>query len=371
MDEQELGFKAGDVIQVLEASHKDWWWGRSADREAWFPASFVRVSVLLFPAAGRSRRSARATLSSSPIEPDLSAVRWVVEQGPRGSAGQLASLLHLQCSAGHLRAQDPCCPPDHPGEWKPGDPGPVPPPLTVPPVWPQLRVNQEELSEGSSGGPGDEQEEDTGRARHKHPESKQQMRANVVQEIMDTERVYIKHLRDICEVGLDDAVALSLSRGPAPAPRPLPLRAAPPRPAAPPLTRSPSPYPRPLPADSYASSGVSRAPPAPTAAGSRVASPHQAVRTARRPQGAVPPPAPDPRELRASDRPGGHTFETRLTPSEAPWGPSHPNAGRDTVPSGDTPALSYSVRDPVGNSLPRPHPHRGISRFCGFCTAVC
>lgn len=53
MDEQELGFKAGDVIQVLEASHKDWWWGRSADREAWFPASFVRVSVLLFPAAGR------------------------------------------------------------------------------------------------------------------------------------------------------------------------------------------------------------------------------------------------------------------------------------------------------------------------------
>lgn len=104
MDEQELGFKAGDVIQVLEASHKDWWWGRSADREAWFPASFVR-----------------------------------------------------------------------------------------------LRVNQEELSEGSSGSPGEEQEEDTGRARHKHPESKQQMRANVVQEIMDTERVYIKHLRDICE----------------------------------------------------------------------------------------------------------------------------------------------------------------------------
>ncbi|XP_020750295.2 spermatogenesis-associated protein 13 isoform X6 [Odocoileus virginianus] len=104
MDEQELGFKAGDVIQVLEASHKDWWWGRSADREAWFPASFVR-----------------------------------------------------------------------------------------------LRVNQEELSEGSSGGPGEEQEEDMGRARHKHPESKQQMRANVVQEIMDTERVYIKHLRDICE----------------------------------------------------------------------------------------------------------------------------------------------------------------------------
>ena len=83
----------------------------------------------------------------------------------------------------------------------------MPPPLTVLCVWPQLRVNQEELSEGSSGSPSEEQEEDTGRARHKHPESKQQMRANVVQEIMDTERVYIKHLRDICEVGLGNARA--------------------------------------------------------------------------------------------------------------------------------------------------------------------
>lgn len=43
MDDQELGFKAGDVIQVLDASNKDWWWGRNEDKEAWFPASFVRV----------------------------------------------------------------------------------------------------------------------------------------------------------------------------------------------------------------------------------------------------------------------------------------------------------------------------------------
>lgn len=45
MDDQELGFKAGDVIRVLEASNKDWWWGRNEDKEAWFPASFVRVSI--------------------------------------------------------------------------------------------------------------------------------------------------------------------------------------------------------------------------------------------------------------------------------------------------------------------------------------
>ncbi|XP_070265569.1 spermatogenesis-associated protein 13 isoform X2 [Myotis yumanensis] len=104
MDDQELGFKAGDVIQVLEASNKDWWWGRSEEKEAWFPASFVR-----------------------------------------------------------------------------------------------LRVNQEELSENSSSTQGEEQQEDAGTTRHKHSESKQQMRTNVIQEIMNTERVYIKHLKDICE----------------------------------------------------------------------------------------------------------------------------------------------------------------------------
>ncbi|XP_044524229.1 spermatogenesis-associated protein 13 isoform X2 [Gracilinanus agilis] len=104
MDDQELGFKAGDVIQVLEASNKDWWWGRNEDKEAWFPASFVR-----------------------------------------------------------------------------------------------LRVNQEELSENSSSIQGEEQDSDTGKHRQKHSENKDQMRTNVIQEIMNTERVYIKHLKDICE----------------------------------------------------------------------------------------------------------------------------------------------------------------------------
>nr|XP_045009998.1 spermatogenesis-associated protein 13 isoform X1 [Jaculus jaculus]XP_045009999.1 spermatogenesis-associated protein 13 isoform X1 [Jaculus jaculus]XP_045010001.1 spermatogenesis-associated protein 13 isoform X1 [Jaculus jaculus] len=104
MDDQELGFKAGDVIQVLEASNKDWWWGRNEDKEAWFPASFVR-----------------------------------------------------------------------------------------------LRVNQEELPESPGSPLGEEQAEDSSKARHKHPESQQQMRTNVIQEIMNTERVYIKHLKDICE----------------------------------------------------------------------------------------------------------------------------------------------------------------------------
>ncbi|XP_021500096.1 rho guanine nucleotide exchange factor 4 isoform X2 [Meriones unguiculatus] len=45
MDDQELGFKAGDVIQVMDATNKEWWWGRVADGEGWFPASFVRLRV--------------------------------------------------------------------------------------------------------------------------------------------------------------------------------------------------------------------------------------------------------------------------------------------------------------------------------------
>lgn len=44
MEEQELAFKAGDVIRVLDVQEQDWWWGAVGDREAWFPSSFVRVS---------------------------------------------------------------------------------------------------------------------------------------------------------------------------------------------------------------------------------------------------------------------------------------------------------------------------------------
>lgn len=47
MADRELAFKAGDVIKVLDASNKDWWWGQIDEEEGWFPASFVRVSLLL------------------------------------------------------------------------------------------------------------------------------------------------------------------------------------------------------------------------------------------------------------------------------------------------------------------------------------
>ncbi|XP_025033504.1 spermatogenesis-associated protein 13 isoform X2 [Python bivittatus] len=104
MDDQELAFKAGEVIQVLEASNKDWWWGRNEDKEAWFPASFVR-----------------------------------------------------------------------------------------------LRVNQEELAEYCGDLQDEEPNVDPEKHRQKIAENKDQMRTNVIQEIMNTERIYIKHLKDICE----------------------------------------------------------------------------------------------------------------------------------------------------------------------------
>ncbi|XP_072306903.1 spermatogenesis-associated protein 13 isoform X2 [Eucyclogobius newberryi] len=100
MEEQELAFKATDVIRVLDASHSEWWWGRGAEREAWFPSCFVRV-----------------------------------------------------------------------------------------------RVNQEDSSTESAENVADLEASKVSHSSH----HKEQMRTNVVQEIMNTERIYIKHLKDICE----------------------------------------------------------------------------------------------------------------------------------------------------------------------------
>ncbi|XP_022524026.2 uncharacterized protein arhgef4 isoform X1 [Astyanax mexicanus] len=106
MDDQELGFKAGDVIEVVDATNKEWWWGRVLDSEGWFPASFVRLRVN----------------QDEPMEDYLAQL----EGAPEGGAGGCRSL-----------------------------------------------------------GPG--------------LPCKEQMRANVINEIMSTERDYIKHLKDICE----------------------------------------------------------------------------------------------------------------------------------------------------------------------------
>ncbi|XP_053486379.1 uncharacterized protein LOC128611120 isoform X2 [Ictalurus furcatus] len=109
MADRELAFKAGDVIKVLDASNKDWWWGQIDDEEGWFPASFVRLWV------NQEDRSIEAAEGSSEVQ------------------------------NGHLDAGSDC-----------------------------LCLGQP-------------------------LQNRDQMRANVINEIMSTERHYIKHLKDICE----------------------------------------------------------------------------------------------------------------------------------------------------------------------------
>lgn len=60
----------------------------------------------------------------------------------------------------------------------------------------QVRVNQEDSSTECVA----DQEEDSTPRDTPSTQHKEQMRTNVVQEIMNTERIYIKHLKDICEV---------------------------------------------------------------------------------------------------------------------------------------------------------------------------
>lgn len=43
MEPEELVFRAGDVIDVLDTADKDWWWGTCRGQHGWFPAAFVRV----------------------------------------------------------------------------------------------------------------------------------------------------------------------------------------------------------------------------------------------------------------------------------------------------------------------------------------
>lgn len=45
MEPEELAFRAGDVIEVLDTMDRDWWWGSRNEDSGWFPAAFVRVSL--------------------------------------------------------------------------------------------------------------------------------------------------------------------------------------------------------------------------------------------------------------------------------------------------------------------------------------
>lgn len=45
IETEELAFRAGDVIDVMDTMDKDWWWGSCRGKFGWFPAAFVRVRM--------------------------------------------------------------------------------------------------------------------------------------------------------------------------------------------------------------------------------------------------------------------------------------------------------------------------------------
>lgn len=45
IDSEELAFRAGDVIEVLDTTDKEWWWGTTAGRFGWFKKDSVRLRV--------------------------------------------------------------------------------------------------------------------------------------------------------------------------------------------------------------------------------------------------------------------------------------------------------------------------------------
>ncbi|XP_056900064.1 uncharacterized protein LOC130531904 isoform X4 [Takifugu flavidus] len=139
MADRELAFKAGDVIKVLDASNKDWWWGQIDEEEGWFPASFVRVEP--HPPQPQTKQVFYINPIATPRFQNTTSKLWVNQED--GAAEPAEGTSEVQ--NGHLDPNNDC------------------------------------LCLGSP------------------LQNRDQMRANVINEIMSTERHYIKHLKDICE----------------------------------------------------------------------------------------------------------------------------------------------------------------------------
>ncbi|XP_040903450.1 spermatogenesis-associated protein 13-like isoform X5 [Toxotes jaculatrix] len=139
MADRELAFKAGDVIKVLDASNKDWWWGQIDEEEGWFPASFVRVEP--HPPQPQTKQVFYINPIATPRFQNTTSKLWVNQEDGGGEPAEGTS----EVQNGHLDPTNDC------------------------------------LCLGSP------------------LQNRDQMRANVINEIMSTERHYIKHLKDICE----------------------------------------------------------------------------------------------------------------------------------------------------------------------------
>uniref|UniRef100_A0A8K9XN91 Rho guanine nucleotide exchange factor 9 n=1 Tax=Oncorhynchus mykiss TaxID=8022 RepID=A0A8K9XN91_ONCMY len=139
MADRELAFKAGDVIKVLDASNKDWWWGQIDEEEGWFPASFVRVEP--HPPQPQTKQVFYINPIATARFQNTTSKLWVNQEDGGVEPAEGTS----EVANGHLDPTNDC------------------------------------LCLGSP------------------LQNRDQMRANVINEIMSTERHYIKHLKDICE----------------------------------------------------------------------------------------------------------------------------------------------------------------------------
>lgn len=45
IDAEELAFRAGDVVEVIDTNNRDWWWGSADGKSGWFPVNSVRLRV--------------------------------------------------------------------------------------------------------------------------------------------------------------------------------------------------------------------------------------------------------------------------------------------------------------------------------------
>ncbi|XP_063058711.1 rho guanine nucleotide exchange factor 9 [Engraulis encrasicolus] len=144
MADRELAFKAGDVIKVLDASNKDWWWGQIEQDEGWFPASFVRVDT--HSPQSQTKQLFYINPIAAPRLSNTSPKLWV-NQDESGAVEAVEGPSEVH--NGHVEAS----------------PNPTSDCLCL-------------------GQP---------------VQNRDQMRANVINEIMSTERHYIKHLKDICD----------------------------------------------------------------------------------------------------------------------------------------------------------------------------
>ncbi|MGH0154612.1 UNVERIFIED_CONTAM: hypothetical protein FKN15_028211 [Acipenser sinensis] len=232
MDDQELGFKAGDVIEVVDATNKEWWWGRILDSEGWFPASFVRLRVnqdepmeeyLAKLEDGKAEDSSSSVRRHGPEFPSKDQMRTNVINEIMSTEKDYMKHLKDICE-GYIKqcrkrtdmfTEEQLCiifgnideiyrtqkkflkglekrfNKENPHLSEIGSC-----------FLEHLRVNQDEPMEEYLAKLEDGKAEDSSSSVRRHgPEfpSKDQMRTNVINEIMSTEKDYMKHLKDICE----------------------------------------------------------------------------------------------------------------------------------------------------------------------------